>query len=126
MYNVITWYDLDENNNPVPAKSPPGKIGTTEWRVAKTNILGAKISTVFLGLDHSFGDKQPILWETMIFGGWLDEYQERYTSHDDAVLGHARAVRKAIIYWPLRWVPIGWKRWLQRVWWRIERRWRDV
>lgn len=54
-----------------------------------------RISTVFLGLDHSFGGGVPILWETMIFGGAHDEYQERYTSCADALAGHARAVTLA-------------------------------
>ena len=51
------------------------------------------ISTVFLGLDHGFPpeDSLPVLWETMIFGGQHHEYQERYTSRDDALAGHRRA-----------------------------------
>jgi hypothetical protein len=48
---------------------------------------------VFLGLDHSWtpGGK-PVLWETMIFGGEHDQYQERYTSHKDALEGHEKAL----------------------------------
>jgi len=38
-----------------------------------------------------------VLWETMIFGGPNDqEYQERYTSYEDAVEGHKVAVQIAI------------------------------
>lgn len=55
-----------------------------------------RISTTFLGIDHRFGlageERDPILWETMIFGGPLDGYQERYTSYDAAVAGHAKAL----------------------------------
>ena len=50
------------------------------------------ISTVFLGLDHSFGSGPPVLWETMIFGGKHDGYQNRYTSREAALLGHQEAV----------------------------------
>ena len=46
---------------------------------------GVHVSTVFLGLDYSFGmphpvtgDSRPILWETMIFGGRADGFQRRY------------------------------------------------
>jgi hypothetical protein len=55
------------------------------------------VSTVFLGIEHpSFlGKGPPILFETMIFGGPLNEYQWRYSSWDDAEAGHAAAVRKA-------------------------------
>lgn len=51
-----------------------------------------EISTVFLIIDHSFGHGPPVLWETMIFGGPLDEDQGRYTSAEDALVGHHRWV----------------------------------
>lgn len=60
--------------------------------VAQDQIGEVKVSTVFLGLDHNWGDGPPVLWETMIFGGPHDEYQERYTSHDEAVAGHTKAL----------------------------------
>lgn len=52
------------------------------------------VSTVFLGLDHNFGDGPPILFETMIFGhGELCDYQDRYCTWDEAVSGHLTAVK---------------------------------
>lgn len=63
--------------------------------VAQTYILGVQISTVFIGLNHRFfGHGPPLLFETMIFGGPLDQSQWRYSSWDDAITGHAAAVRK--------------------------------
>ena len=53
-----------------------------------------QISTVFLGLDHAFGSGPPILWETMIFGGLLDEFQERYATKAEALAGHQQARRQ--------------------------------
>ena len=50
------------------------------------------VSTVFLGLDHAWNSDVPVLWETMIFGGEHDQYQERYTSHEDALEGHKKAL----------------------------------
>ena len=64
-------------------------------RVAHTMAGDVRISTVFLGLDHSWNGPPPIVFETMIFGGPLDDYQERYSTWDDAVIGHRRAVDKA-------------------------------
>ena len=49
------------------------------------------VSTVFLGLDHSWYGGPPILWETMIFGGAHDQWQDRYTSYDEAMIGHEAA-----------------------------------
>ena len=38
------------------------------------------------------GDGKPILWETMIFGGEHNEYQGRYTTYEDAIEGHKKAI----------------------------------
>ncbi len=53
--------------------------------------LDVKVSTVFLGLDHSFDRGAPILFETMIFGGKQDQYQERYHTWEEAEVGHRQA-----------------------------------
>lgn len=45
-----------------------GKAFETSDRTVKQEHVGNLfISTVFLGLDHRFGDGPPILWETMVF-----------------------------------------------------------
>lgn len=87
------YYRLDEQNKPVPC-------GLMDWgrateigqkRVALDESDDVQVSTVFLGLDHSFGGPVPVLWETMIFGGEHDQYCDRYTSHTDALEGHKKA-----------------------------------
>lgn len=65
--------------------------------IKQTNVGDVKISTVFLGLDYSFSnepDHEPILYETMVFGGKLNDSQERYTTYDLAEAGHAKWVKK--------------------------------
>ena len=90
------WYILDENNIPVIAninayvdweEAYPEKRAVKQERVGKIFI-----STVFLGLDHAWDSDIPVLWETMIFGGEHDQYQDRYTSHEDALEGHKLAL----------------------------------
>lgn len=61
-------------------------------RVAFDMVDGVTVSTVFLGLDHQWGDGPPLLFETMIFGGPHDEYQERYSTWEEAEAGHAKAL----------------------------------
>jgi len=62
--------------------------------IARTVISGILVSTVFLGIDHGFGDnKKPVLFETMIFGGKHDEYQTRYCTMKEAKKGHEKAVK---------------------------------
>jgi hypothetical protein len=93
------WYILDADGKTVPATD---LHAWSKWfadghanRILKLDELAndISVSTVFLGIDHGFGRRgPPILWETVIFGGPHDEYQERYTSRDDALAGHAKAL----------------------------------
>lgn len=60
--------------------------------VAQTTEGDIMVSTVFLGIDHNFGHAgPPLLYETMIFGGKHDGYQERYATREEAERGHANA-----------------------------------
>ncbi len=45
------------------------------------------LSTVFLGLDHSFGGSVPLLWETMLFGP-DERMMDRYATREEALKGH--------------------------------------
>lgn len=67
---------------------------TAKRHVANDFIGSGKIhvSTIFLGMDHNFGGGKPILFETMIFGGKHNDYQERYHTWKEAELGHKKAV----------------------------------
>ncbi|MDD5008568.1 MAG: hypothetical protein PHC68_09270 [Syntrophorhabdaceae bacterium] len=66
--------------------------------VGKTQIGEVKISTVFLAIDHNWsGVGRPVLFETMIFGGPLDQSQWRYSSWEEAEVGHANAVEQVLI-----------------------------
>ena len=64
-------------------------------QIARDYIGSTHISTVFLGLDHNFSGGDPILFETMIFGGPLDGEQWRYSTYAEAERGHKEAVRQA-------------------------------
>ena len=64
------------------------------YRLRLTESEGCRVSTVFLGLVHRFDNtSEPILWETMVFGGPHDQHQERYTSQAEAIAGHDRVVQ---------------------------------
>lgn len=61
--------------------------------VATTQVSpGVRVSTVFLGLDHNFGGGEPMLFETMVFGGTMNEEMVRYSTWDEAIEGHAKMV----------------------------------
>lgn len=92
----MSKYILDENNNPIvePDVLKWGKwFEKAERHIGLDTIGEVKVSTVFLGLDYNWGlNGSPVLWETMIFGGKHDEYQERYSSYSKALKGHQDAV----------------------------------
>ena len=68
-------------------------------RVARTELPGGLgfVSTVFLGLDHSFGGGRPVLFETMSFiGDASEDYFARYHTWAEAEAGHAATVRAVL------------------------------
>jgi hypothetical protein len=57
--------------------------------VAEAHIGDARVSTVWLGLNHRFiGDGPPLIYESMVFGGILDGERDRYTNWNAALAGH--------------------------------------
>lgn len=101
-------YILDEDGNMVPCED----IRTWGAWLEKAYETGARrvgfdelsrgtyVSTVFLGLDHSYSmtktlDHKPLIWETMIFGGHHDQYQKRYETREQAQEGHKIALALA-------------------------------
>ena len=78
---------------------------TREWaryfesgdrQVDATRIDDVRISTVFLGINHNWGVGPPLLYETMVFGGPLDEDMERYHTREEAQRGHDRFVKAVL------------------------------
>jgi hypothetical protein len=57
--------------------------------------IAIRVSTVFLALDHNhFGDGDPLLFETMVFGGPHDQDQWRYATWDEAERGHSAVLER--------------------------------
>lgn len=62
-------------------------------RVDATEIGESRVSTVFLGLDHGYGNSEPVLWETLVFNGPMDGEMDRCSgSRIDAQKMHDRMV----------------------------------
>lgn len=118
-----------EGHTPVPCH------GLREWatwfesfnrHVALDYYRGIRISTVFLGLDHRFGGVgRPILFESMAFGGVLDQQERRYCTWDEAVEGHAQLlqdVKDTFRWWHF---AVLWQKRFSRtcilVWWRVRK-----
>jgi hypothetical protein len=92
------YYALNDDNSVSP-------ISSMEWakrfedrerrRVGLDELNGARVSTVFLGLNHQFlDDGPPLIFETMVFPeGWDERLCWRYSTWEQAEAGHKEAVR---------------------------------
>lgn len=88
MSNEVKYYILD-GHTPVRATLEEWSKGmsATDRTVARDVIGDVTISTVFIGMgwdNHIF--------ETMIFGGPHDQYQDRCDTWDEAIKMHKRAL----------------------------------
>lgn len=89
------WAEMHENH----FYRVVGKTQVRAWGKRKCNV-----STVFLGTDHGYGRGAPILFETMIFGGPLDEEQDRFCTVHEARVAHVFYIAIATISmwcWPM-------------------------
>lgn len=88
-----TWAKLLEDENYRMIKREDIKIGRKVYFV----------STVWLGIDHGWAGKKPLLFETMIFRNTvkkdksnlnrIDVYQDRYCTEKEAIAGHKKVVK---------------------------------
>ena len=90
MAKLDCFYLLDNDGIPYVVKDLDewGRGLFDQRRVAETIVGDARVSTVFLGLDHGCGDDPPVLFETMVFGGVHCGLMKRYTSLKAAKEGH--------------------------------------
>lgn len=83
-------------------------------RIGSTHLWhGAWVSTVWLGLDHGFGEGPPLIFESMTFAAGMGDVDcDRYSTFADAYAGHLAMVKR----W--RWRPfVIWGSSL-RYWWQ--------
>lgn len=98
------WYTLGGADGHTPVKVTDvrelARLTDEQRRVALT-VYGDPqddeatcVSTVFLGLDHQWGQGPPLLFETMVFSDdeGLDDYQDRCSTWEQALLMHAHTV----------------------------------
>jgi len=68
----------------------------SERIIDNDKINEVTVSTIFLGIDHGYMNNKPLLFETMVFGGKLDEEQYRYYTYDEAQKGHKETLKKVM------------------------------
>jgi hypothetical protein len=96
-----TYVEIDGQVVPEP---DPVKFNTfmkdfdRNRRVALDQVGEMSVSTVFLGLDHGYREKDPVLYETLVRGP-LPDQMDRYHTRAEALAGHERWVEWARQKW---------------------------
>jgi hypothetical protein len=93
------WYILHDDHSVSKAVTEAEKflaykiLGCNEKIVAQEHVGNKWVSTVFLGLDHSYCStavSSPMIFETMVFEDDHCEGCFRYSTWDEAVDGHRK------------------------------------
>lgn len=103
-YYVLRGHDVVETNDPLEAALCMENMAARTVRktpfVANDGQTECEVSTVFLSIDHNYTDHgPPIVFETLVFGGPMDDSMRRYATWAEAEAGHdevVELVRKAM------------------------------
>ena len=91
------FYYFPDGKKPVPCDVLTWArwFESTNRSIGRTEVNHATVSTVILGSDHQYcPGGPPLLFETLVMGGELDQTMERYSTWDEAVAGHAAMVER--------------------------------
>lgn len=89
-----------DKGKPFEEKQGHTRVLSTHLPAGTVDLSGSDIhiSTVFLGLNHQYGEGKPLLFETMVFGlNDGDDMQDRYSTWNEAVDGHLRTIGLVVL-----------------------------
>lgn len=88
----MSWYDKEGKS--IDVRDADRLLNNDAYKRVGWDVLpsGLKVSTVWLGLDHSFGrDGPPLIFETMVFmpgESFREVDSARYATKEAALAGH--------------------------------------
>jgi hypothetical protein len=90
---------FDKNSKPLKLMEWAKLVEDKDYkRVAEITLPDGKwISTVWLGLNHNWGEGKPLIFETMVFPSKSDLSEldiDRYSTLEEAQKGHEEFVKK--------------------------------
>lgn len=92
------YYILDANKDVIPTTTFEEYCyfmeGCSTKRIHETYVDDSRVSTVFLGIDHSHDGTPPLFFETMVFRGPEGGLCKRYSTWDEAYAGHESVVKE--------------------------------
>jgi len=98
-YDICGWFDKQGNPLPDPQAAiemrydmeDGGRISDYA-RIGKDTVGDVLVSTVWLGMNHAFTPNGLAIFESLCFGGEQDGEMMRYSTEQEAIDGHRRAV----------------------------------
>jgi hypothetical protein len=80
--------------------------------IASTKVKYGTVSTVFLAMNMTLSKSEPpMIFETRVHGGWLDNEWERFPTLEDAKAGHEAWVDRVRAEEDDKPPPPGWPAW---------------
>lgn len=99
------YYDRQGNPMTLTEWAQSFETRQGQRRVAETTLANGRwVSTVWMGLDHSFGSGPPLIFETMVFASPDDRADldcDRYSTEAEALVGHQRMCEKWTVETPV-------------------------
>lgn len=94
---MLEWYNKE--GKIIPIEEAVKLLEDKEYKIIKQETLpnGKWVSTVWLGLDHSFEEGEPLIFETVCFeskGNYSEIDMDRYSTLEEAIKGHEEMVKK--------------------------------
>ena len=92
---------FDRDGKPITREAWGVLASQQTYKSLAVDRIGSHVvSTVWLGLNHRFGDGPPLIFETMVFpdsawdgdGDLIELDTRRYSTEEAALLGHADVV----------------------------------
>jgi hypothetical protein len=91
---------FDRKGKPLKLMEWAKLFENVDYKIVQRDVLlnGTLVSTVWLGIDHSFfGNGPPLIFETMVFLDGkvgMEEDMDRYSTEEEARTGHKAMVAK--------------------------------
>jgi len=85
----------DKQGNPISMEEWAALFEDFESRVIgkSETAAGCQVSTVWLGMNHNYGEGPPLIFETLAYCDHISTNEiERYTTWEEAEAGHKRWV----------------------------------
>lgn len=87
------YFDMD--GNPMTLKQWATAMESHDrWQLLYAEPPRLRISTVWLGLDHSLRGAEPEIFESMVWVDGDEVEQQRYATQEEAEEGHRRLVHQ--------------------------------